>query len=87
MSQHHTKRFYKTVSEFLDDYSLHSVIGDLTTQLTNNTDGSKPLSRLIRQYLHPTDPSAVLDLQVISVPHVPDLSLFVARRRSSEQLR
>ena len=88
-----TRNFRILVAGFLDDSSLHGVIGDLTAKL-----GSSPKileeatlndvrpERLLRQFLHPRDPGDFLDLSVMLLPHVPNLYLFIARRRNVPSL-
>lgn len=85
MKTYHTQQFRESVSEFLDDYSLHSVIGDLTIQLSNGGVESEHSPRLVRQFLHAFHPHVMLDLQAMQLNHVPDLYLFIARRRNNHQ--
>ncbi len=81
MSQYHTPGFRNTVSEFLDDLSLHSIVCDLTTQSSSGTARLDNSRRHLQHFIHPSISSIVLDLSVIPLPHVPDMWLFVARRR------
>lgn len=89
MNLFQTRNFRNLVAGFLDDSSLHSVIGDLTGKLGSsaktldeNTSNEREPERLLRQFLHPRDPSDFLDLSVMLLPHVPNLYLFIARRRN-----
>lgn len=83
LSQFHSTGFRGMVSEFLDDYALHSIIGDLTTQLSSDPIGLQSSTRHVQRFIHPSTPSVILDLSIVPLSHVPDMWLFIARRKHS----
>ena len=88
MSQFETKGFRDIVSQFLDDFSLHSLIGDMTSTLAYSSgtlkEDENKSKMLLQHFLHPFESSISLDLAAMVLPHVPHLFLFVARRRRTD---
>eukprot|EP00934_Nitzschia_sp_Nitz4_P006559 Nitzschia sp. Nitz4//scaffold69_size99277//14106//17060//NITZ4_004620-RA/size99277-augustus-gene-0.9-mRNA-1//-1//CDS//3329556676//6549//frame0 len=81
MKLYPTATFRTMIAEFLDDFTLHSMIGEFSVRLMD-PQGGHHQSRPSQRFIHPIHANVVLELTAFNVQNAPNIILFVARRQA-----